>query len=258
MQLFITPYILEDNDVVVITEERVVHQLHHVLRAKIGTVFFVQHFVTNAMLDALWQQQKTIERLQVSITHIDKKKIEAEIIDKKKNGIDNDTENKKEFFWNSQWKLFIALPNKIEKIELIIQKITELWLQNIYFFPSQYSQMKEPSKNKIERLWKIALEATEQSWSYVVPEIFFLENMDACFEKWEEKIFYFDVDAEKNLKNISENKNKKNIFFVWPEWWRWERDKKIFLEKNAQSISLWKNILRTETAAIVVAWELLK
>lgn len=60
-------------------------------------------------------------------------------------------------------KIFQAYPNKIQTAELIIQKIVELGIGEIVFFPSQYSQVQDVSESKRTRLASIALEALEQS-----------------------------------------------------------------------------------------------
>jgi 16S rRNA U1498 N3-methylase RsmE len=57
----------------------------------------------------------------------------------------------------------IAMPNKRSKAELITQKLSELWINNIYFRPAERSIIKQTKDKKIERLIKISQEATEQS-----------------------------------------------------------------------------------------------
>lgn len=233
MQLFITPYIEQDSSVI-ITEERVVHQLKNVLRAKAGYEFRIQSLEWNKVI-----------RLTMSMTDIGKDKIIWSIIDKEEIIFE---ENKK--------YLFVALPNKFEKMELIVQKCTEIWLQHIIFFPSQYSQLREVSENKLERLSKIALEAVEQSYGVIVPEIIFTKDVVSYLQWWKNFLLHQD------WKNIKENIINYELwiinFFIWPEWWRWNDDEKLFQQHDMQKISLWKNILRTETAAIVVAWEAMK
>ena len=53
-----------------------------------------------------------------------------------------------------------AFPNKIEKIEYVLQKGTEIWVTGFYFFRSERSQKLNLSENKIERLERIITEAT--------------------------------------------------------------------------------------------------
>ena len=59
--------------------------------------------------------------------------------------------------------MLIAMPNKREKSELIVQKLTEIGIQNIYFWPSERSVIRQWNEKKAERLDKISHEALEQS-----------------------------------------------------------------------------------------------
>ena len=230
MQLFITPYEITDTSVI-ITEARVVHQLKNVLRTQISEQCIVQS-----------SQWSIVTRYTISITEITKEKIVGEIVSKEEINI---IENNK--------YLFVALPNKFEKMELIVQKCTEIWLQHIIFFPSQYSQLREISDNKIERLSRIALEAVEQSYGVIVPEIIFIKDITSYLQQWINFLLHQEWE---NIKNIILNSEFWILnFLVWPEWWRWNEDEKYFQQYNIKNISLWKNILRTETAAIVMAWE---
>ena len=47
--------------------------------------------------------------------------------------------------------LFSSIPNKLEKIEFIAQKWTEVWVSNFYFFKSQRSQKIFLNENKVDR-----------------------------------------------------------------------------------------------------------
>ena len=59
--------------------------------------------------------------------------------------------------------MLIAMPNKREKAELIVQKLTEIGVQNIYFWSSERSVIRQWNEKKSERLDKISHEALEQS-----------------------------------------------------------------------------------------------
>jgi RsmE family RNA methyltransferase len=55
------------------------------------------------------------------------------------------------------------MPNKREKAELIVQKLTEIGVKNIYFRVSEHSIIRQRNEKKAERLDKISHEAVEQS-----------------------------------------------------------------------------------------------
>ena len=71
--------------------------------------------------------------------------------------------------------MLLALPNKQEKLELIIQKLTEIGVDEIYLWVSERSVLKSINPNKLQRLSKIMQEATEQSWNRSLPKLSFIE-----------------------------------------------------------------------------------
>jgi len=56
-------------------------------------------------------------------------------------------------------------------MELIVQKLTEIGINKIYFVPMERSIFKDIKDKKLERFFKIAIEATEQSLGWDLPEI---------------------------------------------------------------------------------------
>ena len=147
--------------------------------------------------------------------------------------------------------MLIAMPNKREKAELIVQKLTEIWVNNIYFRVSEHSIIRQRNEKKSERLDKISLEAVEQSRWIQLPEIKFLksENELKEFIDWKSIILanmnglqYWDI------KKLS---NNDLCGVVWPEWWFSEKDLKLFYDANI--VDLGDNVLRMETASIVLA-----
>jgi len=74
--------------------------------------------------------------------------------------------------------MIIAMPNKWEKAELIIQKLTEIGVSEIIFRPSERSVIKVWNENKVARLEKIMKEALEQSRGRHLPKILFCPNIE--------------------------------------------------------------------------------
>lgn len=60
--------------------------------------------------------------------------------------------------------MIVALPNKFEKLELMVQKLAEIGIDHITCRPSKRSLIKGVPEKKYARLHSIAREATEQSW----------------------------------------------------------------------------------------------
>ena len=74
--------------------------------------------------------------------------------------------------------MYIALPNRRDKAELIAQKLTEIGVNHIIFFPTQRSLYKTTPVNKQKRIQQIVIEAAEQSFRTTLPDITFLDKRD--------------------------------------------------------------------------------
>ena len=147
--------------------------------------------------------------------------------------------------------MLIAMPNKREKAELIVQKLTEIWVINIYFRVSEHSIIRQRNEKKFERLDKISLEAVEQSRWIQIPEIKFIKTEKELkdFIDWKSIIL-----ANMNGLQYWDTKKLSNndlCGVVWPEWWFSEKDLKLFYDANI--VDLGDNVLRMETASIVLA-----
>lgn len=150
---------------------------------------------------------------------------------------------------NIELTLYQAIPNKIDKIEDIIEKWTQIGYSKFVFFKAKRSQDLFISENKIERFKKIIQESWELAYRNIIPEIIFEKKLDLENISWEN--FYFHTqNLESNyLKNINFSFKKYNLF-VWPEWWFDDEEIEIFSKNNFKKIYLWNNILRTQTAWI--------
>lgn len=149
--------------------------------------------------------------------------------------------------------MIICMPNKREKAEIITQKLTEIWIQNIIFRPSERSVIKDRNEKKSERIYKISKEAVEQSRWRTLPKIVFTKNISEIVKNQEIDIF----DIPREWLSFDEWTEYKNIWLIWPEWGLTDLDYINIQSENISIKSLWNNVLRMETAAIV-AWRLLK
>ncbi len=148
--------------------------------------------------------------------------------------------------------MLIAMPNKREKAELIVQKLTEIWVQNIYFRVSEHSIIRQRNEKKAERLDKISHEAVEQSRWIQFPDIKFIKTEKELkdFIDWKNIVI-----ANMNwvlYSQLSWNLTNDICGVVWPEGWFSPKDLKLF--ENAKVVDLWENVLRMETASIVLWW----
>lgn len=152
---------------------------------------------------------------------------------------------------NLNLSLYQALPNKYDKLELILQKWVEVWYSNFYFYRSSRSQKIDITDKKIDRFNKIIVEALEQSYRNIKPNIHFLDDIDISNIEWLNLYFHTKSKDSKILKDIDMLSRDINIF-VWPEWWYSDSEINIFSKNKFTHIYLWEWILRAETTGIVV------
>lgn len=156
--------------------------------------------------------------------------------------------------------LFQGLP-KSDKMELIIQKCTEIGVKEIVPFISERVIVKLDEKGetkKQERWQKIAKEAAKQSGRQIIPNIkktINLKNIIENLSKYDIVIMPYECEKDCMIKEVLKNieKNVQNIAIViGPEGGFSENDVEI-LEKssNLKKVSLGPRILRTETAGFV-------
>lgn len=212
-----------------INDKNFINQIVKVLRAKEWENFIF--FDGKIQKDFIYKLEK-IEKNKIFFTKIDEITKNSEI--------------------NFELNLFASLPNKIEKIEFIVQKATEIGVSNFYFWKSERSQKIFLNENKIERIKKIILEAVEQSGRNKIPEFKIFEKIDLEKIDWKNIFLHTKNENSKNLKDIDFSP-KINIF-TWPEWWFSVEEIEFFEEKNWERIYLWDRILRTETAGIATSF----
>ena len=76
-----------------------------------------------------------------------------------------------------------------EKLELIVQKLTEIGIDEMFLWASERSVLKSLNPNKEQRLLKIIKEATEQSWSWMLPKLTFLSDIKPLHKNWQFVVF---------------------------------------------------------------------
>jgi 16S rRNA (uracil1498-N3)-methyltransferase len=149
--------------------------------------------------------------------------------------------------------LYISLI-KMENFELVIQKATELGVDNIFPIVAEYSNMTIDSKSvdkKLSRWSKIATSASEQSRRVFIPTIHNITNIrDLSFSKYDINMTlcpYTQNDYE--IESIIKSTNSFNIF-IGPEGGFSDNEMELFKENNFTLLNLGKRILKAETAPI--------
>ena len=149
---------------------------------------------------------------------------------------------------NNLWLAF----SPIKKIpqDMMFQKTTELGIQKFVPLLCERSIVREVN---IERAEKIVTEASEQSNRISVPQILKIKTLENFLKNFPENgnIIFCDINCQSNnLKNILSKKNPTCIL-IGPEGDFSEKERQLIVDhKKTISISLAKNILRAETAAV--------
>nr|WP_099252545.1 16S rRNA (uracil(1498)-N(3))-methyltransferase [Thermoanaerobacterium thermosaccharolyticum] len=156
--------------------------------------------------------------------------------------------------------LYQGLP-KSDKMDLIIQKCTEIGIKKIVPVETEFSTIKIKEKNiynKINRWKKISLEASKQSGRSIVPDVL----VPVAFKDALESLNEFDLclipyekETNMRLKDVlKKNFDAKNIcVFIGPEGGFSENEIMAAIEYGAIPVTLGPRILRTETAGIVTS-----
>jgi len=194
----------------------------------------------------------TSENFLCKIESIQKEKILCEIIEK----VNNETES------NIDITIFQGIP-KAEKMELIIQKCTELGVNT--FVPVQMERcvVKLDSKNeakKIERWQKIAETAAKQCGRNKIPKVenqINLKNLLYLIKKYDIVLLAYENEQNCTLKNalkqLQNNPNLKVGIIIGPEGGIDTKEVQLLNESGVKTITLGKRILRTETVGIVMS-----
>ncbi len=148
--------------------------------------------------------------------------------------------------------LIQALP-KLPRLELIVEKGTELGMTQLWLFPGQKSEKKELNDHQQQRLEAHMVSAMKQSGRLFLPKLHQLPPL----KQWKNRLtfpsFYGDLSLQAPLfkQAWDEKKLKQGVgFFVGPESGWSDNELQLLQMMQVQPVRLHPNILRTETAAI--------
>ncbi len=154
---------------------------------------------------------------------------------------------------------------KKDRFETALEKLTELGVTSITPLCTEYTQVVNMSH---ERMEKIIIEASEQCERSDIPKLHETLNLkDFCSQESSPQSYYLmfhpDKPTTKGEKGLETLLDKKEVtLLIGPEGGFSEHEvkefeNKIVVEGKGAFVLLGKNILRTETAAIVATERLL-
>lgn len=195
--------------------------------------------------------EETAQNYIAKITEINKEDVECKIVEK----IASNTEA------TVHITIFQGLP-KADKMELIIQKCTELGVKEIT--PVQMKRCvtkldEKSSSKKIERWQKIAEVAAKQSGRDAICKInnvINIKNICNICQKYDIVLVPYENEENISLKDVIKDlpQNIKKIgIVIGPEGGFEEQEIEILRQSNCKIVTLGERILRTETVAIAVS-----
>jgi len=215
------------SDIVVINDREILHKTNDVLVLKKGERIY------------LFDGEGTEYRYQISETN-------RKYISLKKEAVERTEGIPKE-------KITLAIPLlKEQRLELILQKATELGIWDFQLFTCERSIQGQPSSGKKERWKKIVDEATRQSdrlWLAQINEIIDFETLI----KQDFNLKIAGSIAGKKITSIIKEKYSKTLLAIGPEGDFSPNEYEKFKISGFKFLKLSENILRVETAAIIAS-----
>lgn len=145
--------------------------------------------------------------------------------------------------------LAFAIPRP-PRMDLILEKGTELGVTAFWPFPGERSEKKSVSAQQSSRLRSIALAASKQSGRLWLPEILPMPALS----RWSDcplPAFFGDLNPEAPLLLDAVPSNPSSILFVTgPEAGFSPEEEKQLRKLGVQGVKLHASILRTDTASI--------
>jgi 16S rRNA (uracil1498-N3)-methyltransferase len=144
-----------------------------------------------------------------------------------------------------------ALP-RLPRLEYIIEKATELGVTDFWLFPAEHSERKELSPSQLQRLQQILISSIKQCGRLYLPRI----TLKPSLFSWKSgsiSTFYGDTKegAPMLAHALQERSIDSSIFVVGPEkGFTCKEEDFLSGPLGATGVSLHKNILRVDTAAI--------
>lgn len=159
-----------------------------------------------------------------------------------------------------------AIP-KLSRLEFILEKGTELGMDEIWLFPSAGSPKSEFSPNQLQRMHHILVAAMKQCGRLFLPKIRFQPELNhwkqECFRGFQ---FFGDLNENAlpfwkilmneffetgNFKEKKQYTQKKEIgIFIGPESGFIDDEIDLLRHQGVLGVNLHDNILRTDTAAL--------
>lgn len=153
--------------------------------------------------------------------------------------------------WAQQITVAVAPTKHLDRMEWLVEKLTEIGVNRIVPILCKRSERKEI---KIERLEKIAVSAMKQSLKSVLPEICPMTPVNDVINAYKDSqrfIAYCDSSLPRLSLAKEYTPGKSAVIMIGPEGDFNTEEIKSAIDARWTPVTLGDNRLRTETAAIV-------
>lgn len=144
-----------------------------------------------------------------------------------------------------------------QKFDLILQKLTELGVNNIIPVKTERSIVKIDSSKEEKKLsrWKtICKEASEQSHRNTIPQVGKIITLKELLNNKKDVNLICSLnDKTKPLNSYLKEDIKSVLFVIGPEGGFSPKEEQLLMDNGFECTTLGKRVLRVETAAIYVA-----
>lgn len=142
-----------------------------------------------------------------------------------------------------------AIP-RLNRLDTIVEKGTELGMTELWLFPGQLSEKQELSVNQLHRLEYIAIAAMKQSGRLDLPKIIVKPPLN----QWPPlscPAYFGDLRPHAPPLLSCIDRNNSRMFFVGPEAGFTPAEEALLLHLQVTGVRIHANILRVDTAALV-------
>ena len=156
--------------------------------------------------------------------------------------------------WKGHVHLAIAPTKMMDRMEWMIEKMTEVGFDEITFLDCRYSERKQLRIDRLEKIVIAAMKQSRKAWKPVVHPI--MPFQDFVNQQREGGLYiahcYTEIPRKDFLSEIQQANDQQDVtILVGPEGDFSIEEVNQALEKGFSSVSLGQNRLRTETAGLV-------
>ncbi|MFO7825329.1 MAG: 16S rRNA (uracil(1498)-N(3))-methyltransferase [Cyclobacterium sp.] len=149
--------------------------------------------------------------------------------------------------------LAIAPTKNMDRMEWMLEKITELGFNEITFLKTTHIERNQVNFDRLEKKLIAACKQSYKAWLPVMNEITAFDDFisDGSFATYERFIAYLDKENNRHLYQLA-SPNQSYLVLVGPEGDFSPGEITLALEEGFKPCSLGKHRLRTETAGMAV------